>query len=79
LPDSQSILVRTVFKDKIGGDWAKLFGYLPARLSNPRKIGIQKLYAERLHSIDEICEMIGVSKPILYKKVLEYNDAGVAR
>jgi hypothetical protein len=30
-----------------------------------------KLYAERLHSIDEICEMMGIYKPTLYKYVAE--------
>jgi DNA invertase Pin-like site-specific DNA recombinase len=34
---------------------------------------VVKLYNERLHLIVEICEMMGISKPTLYKYVAEGN------
>lgn len=43
---------------------------LPA---NKRKL-VAKLYAGKDHSIKEICQMMGISKPTLYKYIWEQND-----
>jgi DNA invertase Pin-like site-specific DNA recombinase len=37
---------------------------------NKRQLAV-KLYNERQHSIDEICQMMGISKPTLYKYIAE--------
>lgn len=38
--------------------------------SNKRQLAV-KLYNDRQHSIDEICQMMGISKPTLYSYVAE--------
>jgi transposase len=37
---------------------------------NKRQLAV-KLYNDRQHSIDEICQMMGISKPTLYNYVAE--------
>ena len=37
---------------------------------NKRQLAV-KLYNDREHSIDEICQMMGISKPTLYNSVAE--------
>jgi DNA invertase Pin-like site-specific DNA recombinase len=37
---------------------------------NKRQLAV-KLYNDRQHSIDEICQMMGISKPTLYKYIAE--------
>jgi DNA invertase Pin-like site-specific DNA recombinase len=46
-------------------------GGRPKALDRKKRELAVKLYNERLHSIDEICEMMGISKPTLYKYVAE--------
>lgn len=46
-------------------------GGRPKKLNNDKKELMIRLYNEKTHSIDRICEMIGVSKPTLYKYVKE--------
>jgi len=41
---------------------------------NKRQLAV-KLYNDRQHSIDEICQMMGISKPTLYKYIAE-GEAG---
>ncbi|HFF3664345.1 TPA: helix-turn-helix domain-containing protein [Legionella pneumophila] len=42
-------------------------GGRPKKLSNDKsKLAIQ-LYQEKKHSIQQICQLLGVSKPTLYK------------
>ena len=48
-------------------------GGRPKALSpSKRKLAV-KLYEEKQHTIDEICEMMGISKPTLYSYVEEVN------
>lgn len=44
---------------------------------NKRKLAV-KLYRDRQHSIDEICQMMGISKPTLYKYVDEAEAGSVS-
>lgn len=44
---------------------------------NKRKLAV-KLYLDRQHSIDEICQMMGISKPTLYKYVDEAEAGSVS-
>jgi DNA invertase Pin-like site-specific DNA recombinase len=46
-------------------------GGRPKALDPKKRELAVKLYKERLHSIDDICEMMGISKPTLYKYVAE--------
>jgi DNA invertase Pin-like site-specific DNA recombinase len=54
---TQAGLIATRARGRLGG--------------RPKALDPKKLYNERLHSIDEICEMMGISKPTLYKYVAE--------
>jgi DNA invertase Pin-like site-specific DNA recombinase len=47
-----------------------LLGGRPKALDPKKRELAVKLYEERLYSIDEICEMIGISKPTLYSKFI---------
>jgi DNA invertase Pin-like site-specific DNA recombinase len=49
-------------------------GGRPKRLNaDKRKLAI-RLYNEEQHTIDEICEMMGITKPTLYKYVREKEN-----
>jgi DNA invertase Pin-like site-specific DNA recombinase len=60
-------------------------GWRPKALYPKKREFAVKLYNDRLHSftlcirrrIDEICEMMGISKPTLYKYVAERQTNGV--
>ena len=49
-------------------------GRSPSQVSEKRKL-VVKLYLERNHSVSQICQIVGISKPTLYKyvKVLRTN------
>lgn len=49
-------------------------GGRPKRLNEDKRKLAVRLYNEKQHSIDAICEMMGISKPTLYKYVREKND-----
>jgi len=42
-------------------------GGRPRKLSNKQAALARKLYAEQQHPVKDICQMIGISKPTLYK------------
>lgn len=44
-------------------------GGRPKSLNHDKRLLAVKLYDERKHSVDQICEMMGVSKPTLYKYI----------
>lgn len=44
-------------------------GGRPKSLSNDKQALAVKLYIEREHTVDQICEMMGISKPTLYKYI----------
>ena len=44
-------------------------GGRPKALSDEKQALVVKLYDEKQHSIDQICEMMGISKPTLYKYI----------
>ena len=46
-------------------------GGRPKRLNEDKRKLAVRLYNEKQHSIDAICEMMGISKPTLYKYVRE--------
>ena len=46
-------------------------GGRPKRLNEDKRKLVVRLYNERQHSIDAICEMMGITKPTLYKYVRE--------
>jgi predicted DNA-binding transcriptional regulator AlpA len=46
-------------------------GGRPKALDPKKRELVVKLYNDRELSIDEICEMMGISKPTLYKYVAE--------
>jgi DNA invertase Pin-like site-specific DNA recombinase len=60
---TQAGLIAARARGRIGGR--------PKALDLKKRELAVKMYAERLHSIDEICEMMGISKPTLYKYVAE--------
>lgn len=53
-------------------------GGRPKSLSNDKQALAVKLYNEKQHAIDQICEMMGISKPTLYKYI-EQQSAGSKR
>ncbi len=44
-------------------------GGRPKSLNHDKRLLAVQLYDERKHSVDQICEMMGVSKPTLYKYI----------
>lgn len=48
-------------------------GGRPCLLDSKKKELIYRLYDERKHSIKEICHMLGISKPTLYKYLAKRN------
>ena len=46
-------------------------GGRPKRLNEDKRKLAVRLYNEKQHSIDAICEMMGITKPTLYKYVRE--------
>jgi DNA invertase Pin-like site-specific DNA recombinase len=44
-------------------------GGRPKSLSNDKQALAVKLYTDRKHTINQICEMMGISKPTLYKYI----------
>lgn len=51
-------------------------GGRPKSLSNDKQALAVKLYNDRAHTVNKICEMMGVSKPTLYKYI---ENAGVIK
>jgi len=51
-------------------------GGRPKSLSNDKQALAVKLYNDRAHTVNKICEMMGVSKPTLYKYI---ENAGVGK
>jgi transposase-like protein len=47
----------------------------PKRLNEDKRKLAVRFYNEKQHSIDAICEMMGISKPTLYKYVREKDTA----
>lgn len=41
----------------------------PKSLSKDKQALAVKLYDEKEHTVDQICEMMGISKPTLYKYI----------
>lgn len=50
-------------------------GGRPKALSEEKRALAVKLYDEQQHSIDEICELMGISKPTLYKYIDQARKA----
>jgi DNA invertase Pin-like site-specific DNA recombinase len=48
-------------------------GGRPKRLPENKRELVAKLYASKEHSIKEICQIMGISKPTLYKYIREQN------
>lgn len=46
-------------------------GERPKQLDNNKRQLVVKLYKDKTHTIHEICQMMGISKPILYQYVRE--------
>ncbi len=44
-------------------------GGRPKSLSKDKQALAVKLYDEKVHMVDQICEMMGISKPTLYKYI----------
>jgi DNA invertase Pin-like site-specific DNA recombinase len=54
-------------------------GGRPKRLNDQkRKLAVQ-LYRDRKHSVDEVCQMMGISKPTLYSYVRYHEDNATSR
>jgi DNA invertase Pin-like site-specific DNA recombinase len=49
-------------------------GGRPKRLGTPKRELAVKLYQAREHSVQEVCRMMDISKPTLYKYVQEIKD-----
>ncbi len=49
-------------------------GGRPLALTPDRRNLVIKLYEEKKHTIDQICQMMGISKPTLYKYVAAGKD-----
>lgn len=50
-------------------------GGRPKRLNTEKRSLAVKLYQDRGHSVDEICRLMGISKPTLYKYIHEHQLA----
>lgn len=64
-------------RTKAGLNAARTRGRLggrPKSLTNEKKDLAIKLYNEKEYTVDKICEMVGVSKPTLYKYLKDDND-----
>ncbi len=46
-------------------------GGRPKRLDEKKRKAVIQLYNERQHTVDEICQMMGITKPTLYSYVRE--------
>lgn len=49
-------------------------GGRPKQLDINKRQLVAKLYKSREHTVQEICQMMGISKPTLYQYVQEMND-----
>ncbi len=49
-------------------------GGRPKQLDINKRQLVAKLYKSREHTVQEICQMMGISKPPLYQYVQEMND-----
>lgn len=49
-------------------------GGRPPRLSQEKQALAVRLYYEKQHTVDEICELMGISKPTLYKYISWHAD-----
>jgi DNA invertase Pin-like site-specific DNA recombinase len=63
---TQAGLVAARARGKVGGR--------PKALDNNKRTLVVKLYDKRQHSVNEICEMMGISKPTLCKYIDEIRD-----
>ena len=52
-------------------------GGRPKQLDSNKRQLVVKLYKDRAHTVYEICQMMGISKPTLYQYVKEL-EAGIS-
>ena len=63
-------------RSKAGLDAARARGRLggrPKRLNNNERQLVVEMYRDRKQTVKEICQMVGISKPTLYKYLQERN------
>lgn len=51
-------------------------GGRPKALNSDKRALALKLYGEKEHSVGKICQMMGISKPTLYKYIHEARESG---
>lgn len=49
-------------------------GGRPPRLNKDKQMLAIKLYNEKQHTVDEVCELMGISKPTLYKYINKHSN-----